>query len=143
MYTRQEHFIVKKLRIKAFKRQGSRCYYCNRLMWEGNPDSFIRDIVILPGEVEQRRCTAEHLRARKDGGQNTLCNIVAACLACNHGRHAGRSHTAPEPDAYRQEVLCKVAEQSCSLRGETLRLMAHRVRLPASGMHGSQGPTLT
>ncbi|WP_376767606.1 HNH endonuclease signature motif containing protein [Rhizobium leguminosarum] len=33
------------------------------------------------------RCTAEHLKARRDGGRDIAGNIVAACQFCNGIRH--------------------------------------------------------
>lgn len=112
MHTHFEHFIVKKLRIQAYKRQNCRCYYCNRLMWEGRPDRVIRDNAIPASEVEKRRCTAEHLHARQDGGKNSKRNIVAACRECNHGRHAGRSGAAPEPEVYKREVRSRMGARA-------------------------------
>jgi hypothetical protein len=109
MNTPFKHLKVKKLRINAYKRQNCRCYYCNRLMWEGSPNRFTHENAIPASEVEQRRSTAEHLQARQDGGKNTRCNIVAACRECNHGRHAGRADAAPEPDDFKQEVRSRMA----------------------------------
>nr|WP_235205811.1 HNH endonuclease [Cupriavidus sp. SK-4] len=41
------------------------------------------------------KCTAEHLKARSDGGANSARNIVAACEACNRRRHQRKAARSP------------------------------------------------
>ncbi|MCU7376155.1 HNH endonuclease [Paucibacter sp. O1-1] len=41
------------------------------------------------------RCTAEHLRARQDGGGDGQANIAAACAHCNALRHRARDPLSP------------------------------------------------
>ncbi|MGT2505599.1 HNH endonuclease [Cupriavidus basilensis] len=41
------------------------------------------------------KCTAEHLKARSDGGANSRCNIVAACETCNRRRHQRKAARSP------------------------------------------------
>ena len=77
------------LRRHACRAQGGVCFYCHRPMG--------------------REVTAEHLRARMDGGSHTLENIVAACRYCNHQRHALFSGQAPDPQTYETFVLLMVA----------------------------------
>lgn len=66
------------LRRHACKAQAGLCFYCGRPMG--------KDI------------TAEHLVARKDGGQDKRGNIVAAHYRCNADRHA--KYGGVTPDAY-------------------------------------------
>lgn len=68
------------LRRFASKRQGRCCYYCKRAM----------------GSTPQLRCTAEHLVARAQRGNDSKANIVAACKFCNAMRHRGHGHLLPD-----------------------------------------------
>ena len=64
--------VIAKNRLIAYQRQSGRCYYCDLPMWLGK----------LPGKRHRPaslQCTAEHLVARQDGGDNSARNIVAAC----------------------------------------------------------------
>ncbi|MBN9334231.1 HNH endonuclease signature motif containing protein [Devosia sp.] len=80
---------LNKLRDKARDNQGGKCWYC------GCP--------MLPAsDNDPARCTAEHLRARCDGGKDVLENIVAACWLCNNRRHRRKLPLAPEE--YRELV---------------------------------------
>ena len=71
-------------------------------MWEKSPEAFAERYRITLAEAKQFQCTAEHLKARADGGRNSKGNIVAACLACNQNRH--RSSEAPDPTAYKEQI---------------------------------------
>lgn len=77
------------LRHHACHAQGGVCFYCHRPMG--------------------RLATAEHLKARMDGGRDTRENIVAACRHCNHQRHALFPGQAPDPETYQAYVLLSVA----------------------------------
>jgi hypothetical protein len=46
-------------------------------------------------QTRHLRCTAEHLKARADGGSDRSDNIVAACIYCNLRRHRPRSPLSP------------------------------------------------
>lgn len=81
----------------AFGHQGGRCYYCGLPM--GLADAHGPALL---------RCTAEHLTARSEGGQDDPSNIVAACLHCNRTRHK-RKHP-PQPQRYREEVRRQVEQ---------------------------------
>ncbi|TBE93130.1 HNH endonuclease [Rhizobium leguminosarum] len=74
---------IQKLRREAFVRQGGLCFYCNCPMVDGDTRSF-------------RKCTAEHLVARSDGGSNNASNVVAACRYCNQTRHKRKQPLSPE-----------------------------------------------
>lgn len=90
--------LVKKRKC-AFDAQGRRCYYCKCLMWHGHEGrKFRRRHSLTKKQARKLRCTAEHLRARCDGGGNAASNIVAACLRCNGGRHQQKK--ALEPNAF-------------------------------------------
>ena len=52
--------------------------------------------------TRQLVCTAEHLKAKSEGGRDTSDNIVAACLVCNQRRH--KRKTPPDPSRYKALV---------------------------------------
>jgi len=56
-----------------------------------------------------REVTAEHLKARMDGGGDAHENVVAACRYCNHQRHARFGPNAPDPSTYGFYVLLMLA----------------------------------
>lgn len=94
---------IRRYRVAAFARQGGRCFYCNLPMWDdGHRDEFATALDLAPELAALLRCTAEHVRARQDGGRNRANNIVAACLDCNQARH--RLPRAPTSEAYRRLV---------------------------------------
>lgn len=76
-----------RLRTRSFASQGYRCFYCRLPMWTGDIDSFAERWGLSRAQALGFECTAEHLIARKDGGQDTADSIVAACLTCNRRRH--------------------------------------------------------
>lgn len=81
-----------KARLRAFKEQEGRCFWCGCLMWEprlealSGYESRVGWIIDYPGFV---RCTAEHITPRSQGGGDGD-NIAAACAWCNHTRHNRR-----------------------------------------------------
>lgn len=79
---------IKSLRSKAYSHQGGRCHYCGFLMWLSGPAEFARSHSLTLPQARRFQCTGEHVVARQDGGGNVASNIVAACLFCNHTRHA-------------------------------------------------------
>lgn len=79
----------------AFDRQDGKCYYCGISMWSTGS-----------GHPARLRCTAEHLKARSEGGSNRPENVVAACAHCNQTRH--KQKRPPPPDAYRAHVQRQV-----------------------------------
>lgn len=72
-------------------------------MWEKEKDAFAEKYSMPADEALRLQCTAEHLRARCDGGKNCPKNIVAACLSCNAGRHQGK-RIAPSPKEYKEII---------------------------------------
>lgn len=93
---------IPKHRRTAYLRQSGRCFYCGQAMWSKRPELFARAHGLTPVQAAARRCTAEHVVARRDGGSNVAQNIVAACLRCNQRRHACVKPLAS--DAYREQV---------------------------------------
>lgn len=91
---------LRRFRAAAFVRQHGRCYYCKKPMWLHDPAAFGAEHGVTPRQARQLRCTAEHLRARQDGGRDTRDNIVAAHLACNRGRH--RRKVPPSPERWKE-----------------------------------------
>jgi hypothetical protein len=89
-------------RKSAFIAQSGHCFYCKLPMWESDVESFAKAHKISIPQARQVKCTAEHLKACKDGGKDTKQNIVAACLWCNQKRHCRK--VAPSPNVYRQLV---------------------------------------
>ena len=88
--------------------QSHRCYYCGFPMWDDDPAPFISKYHVPPALAKRVRCTAEHLRAKCEGGSNAGPNIVAACQFCNQTRHKAR--TPLDPERYRQRVQQRVAQ---------------------------------
>lgn len=93
-------------RSKAFSTQSSRCCYCGYQMWLASPEEFARRMGISVRQALQLRCTAEHLRARCEGGSDAASNIAAACLTCNSRRHQRK--VPPGPEAYKTLVSHRV-----------------------------------
>ncbi len=91
-----------KIRTIAYTNQQGQCYYCRMPMWTGSIDKFANTHHLTSKQARLFQCTAEHLVARCDGGNNVLENIVAACHYCNLHRHA-RKHPLP-PNEYSQFV---------------------------------------
>ncbi|MCB1616206.1 MAG: HNH endonuclease [Pseudomonadales bacterium] len=76
-------------------------------MWvDGAVESFARQYRLTTRQASLLQCTAEHLQARQDGGEDTADNIVAACAYCNRKRHK-RPVPLP-PQGYRHHVLKRV-----------------------------------
>ena len=82
-------------RADAVHRQGGRCFYCGQPMWLANRRKFAAENGLTLSQARQRRCTAEHLIPRCEGGREERDNIVAACRECNEER--GQCKTTPSP----------------------------------------------
>ena len=80
----------------AFNCQDGKCYYCGLRMWMHGASG--------PTEL---LCTAEHLIARNEGGNQALSNIVAACWHCNQTRHKRKN--PPPRESYQAEVQRRIA----------------------------------
>lgn len=98
---------LRRLRETKMRAQGGLCYYCGQPMWTGDREAFARTHGIALGMAAWFRCTAEHLRARYEGGRHEAGNVVAACLFCNRTRHKAKSPL--DPMAYRNRVRQKMA----------------------------------
>ena len=100
---------IKSLRSKAFRQQNGYCYYCEQPMWLSESDAIqlARRHCLRLSQVNPLKCTAEHLRARQDGGADEADNIVAACWFCNNHRH--RQVNPMKPPAYRNLVQQRLA----------------------------------
>lgn len=118
---------IQRSRKTAFDRQGGDCYYCGLRMW-------------LHGSVgpSALRCTAEHLIARSDGGQDNTTNIVAACWHCNHTRHKRKD--PPTPERYRTEVRQRISRGAWL---PTSALIWGRAHSQADVKKGPEGPFST
>lgn len=103
------HKAIQRLRRAAFQRQGSKCFYCQLPMWDDAAEEFCRRFRMSARHARSLQCTAEHLRARQDGGEDTHDNIVAACAWCNKRRHQGRHDKAPDPLIYKCRVAARIA----------------------------------
>ena len=89
-------------------KQSHCCYYCGFPMWDNDPIPFISKYGVSPAQAQRVRCTAEHLRARCEGGSNASQNIVAACQFCNQTWHKAR--VPLDPESYRQRVQERLAQ---------------------------------
>lgn len=76
---------LQKHRSSAAKAQQGLCIYCCQQLG--------------------KRATAEHLRARCDGGTDRRDNIAAAHRRCNQGRHADPQRASMAPADYATLVL--------------------------------------
>jgi hypothetical protein len=94
---------ISSLRLLAYRSQNGLCYYCERPMWFADAKDFRRRYNLTRAEARALRCTAEHLRARCDGGSDEAANIAAACLHCNQARHR-KPKSAPDPATHRRIV---------------------------------------
>jgi hypothetical protein len=90
-----------RLRNAAFLAQRGFCFYCCMPMWRSaRRQQFLTEYGLPSAAVDVLQVTAEHLRARQDGGQDCLSNIVAACLHCNRRRHQDVPATVRSPLNY-------------------------------------------
>ncbi|WP_417209317.1 HNH endonuclease [Antarctobacter sp.] len=97
---------IKRLRKQKWAAQKGRCYYCGQPMWETDADAFQREHGVTPGLAKKFQSTAEHLKARSEGGSDAAANIVAACLYCNRTRHS--AHNPLDPLSYRRRVQTRL-----------------------------------
>jgi hypothetical protein len=93
---------IGKRRQAKMQGQGGLCHYCGQPMWTDDPDAFCATHGVPRRKARLFQCTAEHLRARSDGGSEGTTNIVAACLFCNQTRHKAKRPL--DPPAYRSRV---------------------------------------
>jgi len=84
-----------KPRSIAFESQEGRCFYCGQPMCNEVPEQFAQKHHITTKQAKLLQCTGEHLTPHKDGGEPSASNIVAACLFCNHNRHARKKELSP------------------------------------------------
>lgn len=96
------------LRKSAFNAQAGLCCYCGKPMWLDDPEAFAKANDLSLAQVRWLKCTAEHLQARSEGGEDAKGNIAAACLFCNRKRHQ-RKCPLP-PDKYRHYVRNRVSK---------------------------------
>lgn len=107
--------LLEKSRRAAFLRQGGRCFYCDMPIWLDEADVFRAKYPLSARQHALRRCTAEHLVAKQDGGNDQPKNIVAACWLCNSGRH--RRGIARSPQEHRHRVQLRVRQGGWLPRG--------------------------
>lgn len=104
------------IRNRKAVRQRWTCYYCRQPMWRRNIEDFARRHGLTMEQAALLQVTAEHLRARCDGGRNSYANIAAACLTCNRMRHQLGDALSP-------------ADYVRFVRGELRAGRWHRVRI--------------
>lgn len=97
-----------KSRTKAFNLQQGRCIYCELPMWTDNPKAFATKYKVTYKAAKLFQCTAEHLKAKQDGGKDVSSNIVAACNYCNQKRHQCKS--PKDPISYKQHVTKRLGK---------------------------------
>lgn len=101
---------IAQLRRLAYARQCGKCFYCGLPMalHKGELPAFASSYHLTIRSAHNLTCTAEHLHARCEGGQDTEQNIVAACWFCNTRRHKRQVPLAP--DAHRDRVSKAVSK---------------------------------
>lgn len=97
---------ISKHRLATYKRQQGRCYYCGLPMWLKSADELAKGLGVKARTIKGLQCTAEHLVARQDGGDNSTENIVAACRTCNGCRH--RKAVPLSPWEHRERVQARL-----------------------------------
>lgn len=102
-----------KSRFKAFNLQQGLCIYCELPMWLDNPEAFAKKYKITTKQAKPFQCTAEHLKAKQDGGKDHESNIVAACHYCNQKRHKCKS--PKDPISYKQYVTNRLEKGKWNL----------------------------
>ena len=82
-------------------------------MWTNDPLLFASQHNFTLNQAKRFQCTAEHLVARQDGGADSHCNVVAACLHCNMTRHKhrGKHNPALNPDRYKSLVQTRMSRK--------------------------------
>jgi hypothetical protein len=63
-----DHYNVRENRIKVYERDGYKCHYCEK-------------------QLTRFTATLDHVRPVAEGGNNSLENLVTACLGCNSRKH--------------------------------------------------------
>lgn len=100
---------IQKNRKLSAKRQSAKCFYCGLPMWQQvDQQRFAEKYKLTSKQARWFQCTAEHLKAKSEGGNNRRENIVAACKYCNQKRH--QYTEAPSPDQYQSLVSKRVAK---------------------------------
>lgn len=94
------------LRKSAYNAQRSLCCYCGKSMWLDNLHTFAEAHNYSLAQARLLQCTAEHLHARRDGGDDSPRNVAAACRYCNLKRHQRKQALSPEQ--YRRHVIARV-----------------------------------
>jgi hypothetical protein len=98
---------IKNILRTHFVLQGGKCHYCQQPMWLDNLEAFARKYRISNAQARFLQATAEHLKAKCEGGKNSKSNLVAACHFCNSKRHQAKSPLVPE--MYLNEVRKRLA----------------------------------
>ena len=96
-----------KSRFKAYIQQAGQCIYCELPMWLVNADIFAKTYQITVKQAKTFQCTAEHLIARQNGGNDGENNIAAACNYCNQKRHKRKKPL--NSIAFKQHVMKRQA----------------------------------
>ncbi len=95
---------LQRSRSIAFQKQGGLSFYCQMPICQDDPAAFAARLNLPARRVRHLQCTAEHLLARQDRGDDLPANVVAASLFCNRHRHWHRERQAPAPHQYRKRV---------------------------------------
>lgn len=98
---------LRRFRKVAARKQRHRCHYCDAPMWSARPEVFAERHGLRLEDCAHFQCTAEHMVARRDGGQERR-NIVAACRFCNITRH--EAETPMSAEAFRAHVQRAVGD---------------------------------
>ena len=103
--------IGKKLRFDVFKRDGFECQYCG-----ANPTT-------SPLQVD-------HIHPVKEGGDNSIDNLVTSCQPCNIGKGAGLLSNIPDSLKDKAKGI-KDHEKQITAYGEIMRAKKERIHSEA------------
>lgn len=94
-------------RKSAYAAQHGLCCYCRKPMWLNSVKEFAQANQLSLKQAMLFKCTAEHLHARSESGNDSSTNIAAACWFCNSRRH--RRRIPLKPDSYLEFVKKKLS----------------------------------
>jgi 5-methylcytosine-specific restriction endonuclease McrA len=104
--TRMPYQTPTRLRKSAYNAQRGQCCYCGKPMWLEDVEAFAKAHNYSLRQANLLKCTAEHLHARTDGGDDSPENVAAACWYCNSKRH--KRTQALSPEQYRKHVITRM-----------------------------------
>ncbi len=90
--------ISQSVRWNVFTRDGFACRYCG----------------VSAGENDTQ-LVIDHILSVKDGGENSMDNLITACRSCNSGKSAKSLDNTPTPES----VVIRINERTSNLREQS------------------------